>query len=461
MKRLDNIDKLHTDNMDSGNNKKDISGKTRIFAVAGNPVLHSKSPDIFNAAFDSMSIPAVYTRFAASRVEEIIEGALDMGMNGFNLTTPFKEDIIPFLDKMDEKARSIRAVNTVVVDKGRLYGFNTDIEGVRRAFSCNGIETMSKRAVVLGAGGAAKAAACALVLEGADVTILNRTFAKAKSISEHIGCKSEKMDKLANVLKYTDIIVSCLSSAERVINPNDIKADMTVLDANYGFVTPLSKDAKVKGCAVIDGREWLLFQGASAFSHFIGLDAPLYIMRDALYKDHKAVKRNISLIGFMGTGKTTIAENVAKMNGMALVDIDKKIEQETCMPIAEIFQEKGETSFRDIEEKYTAGISGFSNTVVACGGGVILKDANRDMLKKNSIVIWLWASIENIMKRVGSDNGRPLINGNKTSNCIREMLIERLPLYAGTSDMIINTNGLEPFEISRKICDETVKFLKD
>ncbi len=234
---------------------------TRIFAVTGNPVLHSKSPDIFNAVFRELSIDAVYTRFAASSAEEVITGILDSGISGFNITSPFKENIVRYLDAMDESAKKIGAVNTVVVDKGRLYGFNTDIQGVKDAFSFNGIKVKGKKAVVLGAGGAAKAAISALISDGADATIVNRTFEKAKKISDNSGCKIARFEAIDKTVRDGDIIVSCLSSIERVINPDFLNKNMFILDANSGVTTALVKDGMEKNCTIIDGREWLLFQG--------------------------------------------------------------------------------------------------------------------------------------------------------------------------------------------------------
>jgi shikimate dehydrogenase len=441
--------------------EKSSSEKTRIFAVTGNPVLHSKSPDIFNAAFRLLSLDAVYTRFAATGVEEIIAGASDIGISGFNVTSPFKEEIVPFLDEIEETAQRICAVNTILIEDGRLHGFNTDVKGVKDAFYCNGVKTEGKRVLVLGSGGAAKAAVCALLSEGADVIMVNRTFEKAKTISEDLGCKVVKMEFIDETLKNTDIIISCLPSTERIIKPDSLKKDMVILDANYGMTTALVKDGKERKCAIIDGREWLLFQGMAAFKHFTRIEPPMESMREALYGPNKSVKKNISLIGFMGTGKSTVAEGIAKLTALPYVDIDKVIEEKAGVSISEIFEVKGEEAFRQMERKEIANMGDLSGTIISCGGGAILNEANRDLLRRNSLVIWLWANIDTVLERVGSDNGRPLLRAPNNKSDIKRMIDMRAPLYACTSDMIVKTDGLEPDEIIRKIYEETDKFLKN
>jgi shikimate kinase len=114
-----------------------------------------------------------------------------------------------------------------------------------------------------------------------------------------------------------------------------------------------------------------------------------------------------------------------------------------------------------MEREEIAGIGNLSNTVISCGGGAILSGANRDMLRKNSIVVWLWANVDAVLKRVGNDTGRPLLNNVDAKSDIKKMLDARLPLYARASDMLVNTDGLEPDEIIRKIYEETDKFLKN
>src|SRR5512145_2844663 len=136
----------------------------KLFAIAGNPVLHSKSPQMFRAAFEYLNIDNYhYLCFAASRAEEIVHVMREVPVSGFNVTSPFKEEIIPLLDDVDETAWKVGAVNAIITEGDRLKGFNTDFVGVEGAFRENGIRLDGKKVVVVGAGGAARAAVAALV----------------------------------------------------------------------------------------------------------------------------------------------------------------------------------------------------------------------------------------------------------------------------------------------------------
>ncbi|MEK6972504.1 MAG: shikimate dehydrogenase, partial [archaeon] len=249
----------------------------KIFAVTGNPILHSKSPAMHNAAFRKLRMNAVYTRLLAQNADEALNTAKEIGIKGLNITAPFKEDFVKLAGKIDPKAKKIGAVNTVIFKNSKAIGFNTDIDGISRALKSNRVNPDGKDIVILGAGGAAKATVCALA-DKADVTILNRRldFEKAERLAEKFDCKAYSLEDkkmLPKILQETDIIVSCVSTAERIIPSELLSKKMVILDANYSTITALQKDAKQKGCKVIDGREWLLFQGAEAFEIFSGKKA--------------------------------------------------------------------------------------------------------------------------------------------------------------------------------------------
>ncbi|MBK8809095.1 MAG: hypothetical protein IPO21_21710 [Bacteroidales bacterium] len=158
--------------------------ETKLFAVTGNPILHSKSPCMFNNAFESMNLEARYIRIAADSATEAIYLFNKTELSGMNVTAPFKEDIMPFLDIIDDDAQKIGSVNTVVKKDGKLIGYNTDHYGVANSIIEADISLKDINAVVIGAGGAGKAAAFGLVKNGAKVTIVNRTLAKAKAAAQ-------------------------------------------------------------------------------------------------------------------------------------------------------------------------------------------------------------------------------------------------------------------------------------
>ena len=431
----------------------------RLFAVAGKPVLHSKSPDMFNRAFAERNINSRYLRLAAQDAGEIIQTMRDVPICGMNITAPFKEEMAGRLDELDDQANLTGAVNTVVFSDGKLRGFNTDIEGVSGALAAHGIAVMDKKAVVLGAGGAASAAAAALLSQGAQVTIINRTYEKAEALARRFSCNAAPINDLGQALQSADILVSCLSTAELVVPPAFLKKDLVVMDALYGKETALVRDAKSIGCTVIDGREWLLRQGVAAYSRFIGEDAPADIMSSALYSPGIAGKRSIALIGFMGTGKSTVGPCLAEILGMPFVDVDAGIEKREAKTISEIFAGQGEAVFRRMESaEIEAQITG-SPCVLACGGGAVLDEGNVARLREQCIVVWLYAGIDNILERIGEDRTRPLLNGDNKRKRVEELLRQRVFFYGKAADMLIRTDNRTAREVAKRIYDESSQLL--
>jgi shikimate dehydrogenase len=417
---------------------------------------------MFRAAFEAISQDAVYTRFAASDGRDIVDTVKAIGISGINITSPFKEEIVPFLDHVDDRARRLGAVNTVVVTNGKTEGYNTDVDGAKNAFLMNGVDLAEKKAVILGAGGAAKAAVLGLVEEGARVVMGNRSFEKAERIANELGCRAARLGDIGEELKDADILLSCLPALDgRVINGRDLTERLVVLDAFYQGETRLVKDAKEKGCTVIDGREWLLFQGTGAFARFTGLEPPIGVMRKPLYDEAAGYKGkgNIALIGFMGTGKTSVARDLGKAMKRLVVDIDKIIEEKAGRSIAEIFRMQGERAFRDIETREVYRVAGISGAVIACGGGAVIDGENAVALKENCLVVWLWADRDAIRKRVGNNGQRPLLAGAGREHAMDVMFEERIPSYARAADLVVATDRRTLQETVKRIAYESDTFL--
>ncbi len=218
----------------------------KLFAVAGNPILHSRSPEIFQAAFKALGLDNYYyLRFGSSRAEEIVQAMREITISGFNVTSPFKEKVIPLLDDLDDGVRKIGAVNLIVNESGRLKGFNTDVMGVEQAFLENNVTLAGKKAVVLGAGGAAKAAVAALTAAGTDVMVMNRTFKKAEFLAERFTCRASLMEDLGKETAKADILVSCLSAGIQIVPVHALRQGLIILDANYGETTALVREGVV------------------------------------------------------------------------------------------------------------------------------------------------------------------------------------------------------------------------
>jgi len=164
-------------------------------------------------------------------------------------------------------------------------------------------------------------------------------------------------------------------------------------------------------------------------------------------------KKNIVLIGFMGTGKTTVGKILAKKLGMNFVDVDELIEKTAGLKISAVFARFGEAYFRDIETEIIKSITKNSSQVIATGGGAVLRDENLNALKSNGVVFCLTASEELIFDRIKDNNERPLLQVENPKEKIRELLAKRMPRYM-MADFIINTDGLTQEEVSEKIIKE-------
>lgn len=267
-----------------------------MFGLLGNPVGHSLSPPMHEAAYDELGLDARYVTFepAPDDLGAAIEGARALGVAGLNVTIPFKRDALDYVDPDDLAAR-IGAVNTVDfsdADAGTLpTGHNTDAAGVRRAFAHHDVTLADRDAVVVGAGGAARATAFALADAGASVHVANRTVERAEGLAESVGDRATAggLDTLDAQVPAADVLVNATSvgmEEDRSPVPADaLHADLAVLDAVYRPLdTRLLREARERGATAVDGAWMLLYQGVEAFERWTDRDAPVEAMNAALRK---------------------------------------------------------------------------------------------------------------------------------------------------------------------------------
>ncbi|MCX6771429.1 MAG: hypothetical protein NTX79_05225 [Candidatus Micrarchaeota archaeon] len=434
---------------------------TKLFASTGKPIMQSASPQMHNAGFAACGIHAIYTRLSAGSMEEALETARQIGMSGLNVTAPFKQDACRLADSLGSNARATGAVNTLLISRsGKTRGFNTDVDGVQSALAAAGVKLTGASAVVLGAGGAARAAAYALCKSGASVTVANRTVGKAKEIASRFGCSQCSLDgkSLGKILPCAQVIVSTLSTKERVVPTHLLKKGTVLLDAFYSSETLLSQDAAKAGCKVIDGREWLLHQGAAAFTLFTRKPAPQAVMRKALQSAAgKPQKKSTALIGFMGSGKSTAALLIGKKTGMPVLDTDDMVERMAGMRISCIFERNGEARFRALEASAVKEACKRKGTVISLGGGAILDPKSAFLIKDSCIMVWLWASADEALLRLKGDPSRPLINRKDRLRVARSILRARMPTYAACADIVVGTEGKSAKKVAELIMDETAE----
>jgi shikimate dehydrogenase len=285
-----------------------ITAKTRVVGILGHPVHHSLSPIMHNAAFESLGLDYRYFAFDVKpeMLRRAVEGLRALQMAGVNVTVPHKEKVIRYVDQLSPEARLMGAVNTIENRDGQLIGHNTDGMGFIMAFQeAFGQSVEGKRALLLGAGGAARAVAIQLVSQGvSEMIIANRTYVRArrlvKAITESFPGASAlairlQGESLAKICLRADMLINATSTglmADSSLKflPSIFRSSMLVCDLTYNPPqTPFLKMAAEAGCKTMNGVGMLLHQGALAFRIWLGQEAPLSVMRAAL---EQALKRN-------------------------------------------------------------------------------------------------------------------------------------------------------------------------
>ncbi len=275
-----------------------VTGRTQICGVIGDPIAHTLSPTIHNAAFNHLKLDFIFLAFRvkSDNLEHALEGMRSLGIRGLNVTMPHKIAITRYLDETDSTVKFLSSVNTILNHKGKLSGFNTDGVGALKALRENGLDPYGKKVVLLGAGGAAKAIAYTLSKEVKTLCILNRTPEKAAVLADVLNRMSNNKivgniltpSSIQSSLRGADVLINSTSVGmspavnESLVPPKCLKPSLIVMDAVYNPVeTKLLKDAKAVGAKIISGVEMLLYQGAEAFKIWTGNTAPIEVMRTA------------------------------------------------------------------------------------------------------------------------------------------------------------------------------------
>lgn len=263
-----------------------INGATQVFGILGQPVAHSLSPAMHNAAFAALGINAVYVPFPVRDLAAAVQGLRGLNIRGVSVTLPFKEEIIPLLDEVDLKAKAIGAVNTVLNRDGVLQGHNTDWEGALLALERQA-EISGRQVMVLGAGGAGRAVVFAVQQAGGQVLVADVHDAKAQTLAQEMRATAVPLTELATV--EADIFINATPvgmepEADAIPLPPELLGRFrVVMDLVYRPVrTRLLQEAALRGARTIDGLQMLLYQGVRQFELFVGQPAPTEVMRQAL-----------------------------------------------------------------------------------------------------------------------------------------------------------------------------------
>jgi len=281
-------------------------GSTQLICLLGSPVAHSISPKMHNTSFDNLNLDYSYMAFDVDKdnLEKAVDGLRALNCRGFNLTMPLKTAIIPYLDEIDQAASLSHSVNTCVFDNGKLKGYTTDGIGFLQAMADVGIQSKHSTMTILGAGGAATSIITQAAIDGVDkINIFKRKNTSfdsvvdfADKITKHTNCDCfvydmADLDIMEFSLQESDILINGTNVGMGLDNtslvpPEFLYPSLKVCDVIYHPAqTRLLKDAKDKGCQIMNGKYMLLYQGAAAFKLWTNQDMPIDLIKQTCFND--------------------------------------------------------------------------------------------------------------------------------------------------------------------------------
>ena len=348
-----------------------------------------------------------------------------------NVTIPYKKAVIPYLEELDERARRIGAVNTIVNDHGRLIGKNTDYYGCRFMLEQAGMEIQGRKVILLGNGGAAQAVQAVLEDLGAAAIVKVKrnpspeTLTYEEAYRDHSG---------AQVIVNTSPVGMFPAQEGIPVELDRFPQLESVADVIYNpHRTRLIVEAQKRGCRTATGLSMLTAQAAEAIEAFIGKPvAPESILR--MTAELAREKMNLVLIGMPGCGKSTIARKLAEISGRPAVDIDQRIVERIGMPIRDFFAQQGEARFRQIEAEILAEVTLQTGQIIATGGGIVNDWENVRRLRQSGKVYFLDRSLD----QLETDPSRPL---SSSREALRQLYDQRIDLYRAACDQQIENNG--------------------
>ncbi len=397
-------------------------------ALIGENLSYSLSRQIHTMLFNNLKLDARYNLMSLSQVrfEQFMSDYC--GLSGFNVTVPYKASVILYLDYISDEAKALNSVNTVVIKNNQSYGYNTDIVGFDLMMKKEQISFKNKSVIILGTGASAR------MIEhyAYKNNCLNISFV---GIDEGDYNYSDYFT--GDILINTTPVGMKYSKDVSLVNEEVVSRFETIIDINYNpYRTKLLRYGLYQNKQIINGLYMLVAQAvvAEEYFHDIKID---YRHIDNIY-DKMHSDRNISLIGMMGCGKTTVGEILAKKLNMNYIDVDEYIETKTSQTIEQLFSH-GEEYFRKIETEYLQVISEMKNTIIACGGGVVTKEANIDLLYQNGTVVYLERDLNNIKETISNTN-RPLLSSNLEKN-LQSIFFKREQLYLKYAEYIVTNNS--------------------
>ena len=401
--------------------------------LLGRKLGHSYSPEIHAHLGD-------YSYVLFEKEPEELEDFLKNGdFEGINVTMPYKQAVIPYLDELSPLAQKLGAVNTVVRRDSRIIGHNTDCYGFRSMLERSGLTVTGKKALVLGSGGASHTAVAVLAEAGANVVVISR------SGENHYGNLHLHAD--ASLIVNTTPVGMYPNTGVSPVDLSLFPRLEGVLDVVYNPArTKLMLDAEERGLVAMNGLWMLVAQAKEASEWFTGTKIDDAVV-EQIHRKLRFQMENIILVGMPGCGKSTIAKFLAERTGKNAMDADGEIVSLAGKSIPEIFAEDGEEIFRNWETQALEALGKCSGLVIATGGGCVTKERNYPLLHQNGTIFWLRRELDKL-----PTEGRPL----SQRNSMEEMYRIREPMYRSFADHAIDNNGTP-----EQTAEEILNILRD
>ncbi len=395
------------------------------YGLIGNKISHSFSKQIHERLAD-------YTYELIPLQEQEFQRFMEeRKFQAINVTIPYKQAVIPYLDKIDDHAKAIGAVNTIIHRDQKLIGYNTDYAGFAYMLKKHAIDLAQKKILIIGNGGACCAVkAVAKNKQAKKIIIVNKTNKKGAISYEECYKKHTDIEVIINTspVGMSPHITSC------PIDLSKFPLCKVVIDVIYNPLhTALCQQAKKQNMLYINGMEMLIAQAKYAVEIFLNKTIDDTII-DTLFNEILHSKLNLVFIGMPGAGKSTIGKALSHMLQMDFIDTDQIIENKTHMTIAEIFSKYGEAYFRELEKEIYLEVSHMHHTIIATGGGAVKYEENMDVLSSNSIILHLDRDIQHIQL---DNTQRPLAQDKEM---LRTLFHERDALYRKFADYTFQNN---------------------
>ena len=410
------------------------------YGLIGEHLPHSFSKEIHESLTD-------YTY----ELHEVAKDELDAFLKAkdfraINVTIPYKQDVIPYLDEISPSAETIGAVNTIVNRGGRLYGDNTDQTGMKLLIRKLGLDLNGKKVLILGTGGTSRTAQYVVrSLGAAEIRTVSRS-GKDGSIT-YADAAEQHAD--AQIILNTTPSGMFPNPDAQAIDLRPFRKLEGVVDVVYNPLrTQLVRQALQLGLPAEGGLYMLVGQAVAAVEIFLDRKLETDAL-DRVFQKILTGKENIVLTGMPGCGKTTVGKRLAKLLNRPLLELDQMIEAAAGMHPSEIIRTRGETAFRDLESEIVARASQETGCVISTGGGVILREENMRRLRANGRIYF----IDRPLDAIHPTDDRPLSSDRAA---LEQRFRERYPRYKATADVIIPVRGY-PKRVAEEIRKDFVK----